>query len=978
MANVRRKVYRWLEDRLPVSQVRDAATHKTVPIHRWSLFYYLGGMTLFFFLVQVATGILLMLYYRPSADAAYESVEFIMTTVPFGWLIRSIHSWSANLMVFFAVLHLLSVFFLKSYRKPRELTWVSGVFLLFLTLGFGFSGYLLPWNELAFFATKVGTDIAGAVPLVGDFLVRFLRGGDHVTGGTLSRFYGWHVAILPALVTAFVLIHLLLVQLQGMSVPPKVEEKREKEGRPARSIPFFPHFLLRELFGWTLALAVLATLAALFPWELGEKADPFAPAPANIRPEWYFMFMFQTLKLVPGGEIFGLEYEAIPILLFGLGGLLLILVPFLERGDEGRIKSSAFTVAGIVVCIYAVALTAWGYHSWVPVWVVLLSAVVLLLLRVGVREPGGAVARLLPLLLLLLPAGPLAAQTADGELSEPDVATSCVACHGDPDWVGEDAAQIVDAVAGGAHGRVGLSCHDCHGGNPDPALAEDMTAAMDPDDPEHPYVGIPTRAEVPEFCGTCHSDPNFMKRFQPDARTDQVSEYWTSQHGMLLRQGDENVATCIDCHGVHGILGPSDSESPVFPTQVAETCATCHSDAEYMEGYTLTGDRPLPVDQYQRWRRSVHAAAMFDKEDLSAPTCNDCHGNHGATPPGLESIAFVCGQCHGREADLFRASAKQEGYEEHNELFLTGLEGGCAECHAEPEPAAEITTVRRFTECATCHGNHAVIRPTVALLGPLPETPCAFCHEGPEPVAEAYQEPEERRESFEAQRDALLQRAAELELEGDDRFDWLVDQIHQIPQHVRDEAAEGGREGSRLQPEVQRLFDKFRIGKTHFTYEDPSGDGEIRESVVRCTGCHGPEVMMTDEPRGFRTSQALLDHMHELTALTARAERILLTAHRGGVAVRDTREKLDQAVDAEIELQALVHSFSAAEDGAFMERQREGVETARAAIEAGRAALDELTFRRRGLALSLVIILLVLIALGWKIRTLPPPGSAEE
>lgn len=239
------KVRSWLEDRLGLSALVEFASHKTVPIHRYSIFYYLGGMTLFFFLVQVVTGILLMLYYRPSAEEAFESIEFLMTTVPFGWLIRSIHSWSANLMVFFAFIHLATVFFMKAYRPPRELTWVSGVLLLFLIMGFGFSGYLLPWNQLAFFATKVGTDIAGAVPLIGEWTVRFLRGGDRVTGGTLSRFYGWHVAILPAVTTVLLVFHLLLVQVKGMSVPPT----REEEAARRKPMAFFPHFALRDLFG---------------------------------------------------------------------------------------------------------------------------------------------------------------------------------------------------------------------------------------------------------------------------------------------------------------------------------------------------------------------------------------------------------------------------------------------------------------------------------------------------------------------------------------------------------------------------------------------------------------------------------------------------------------------------------------------------------------------------------------------------------
>jgi cytochrome b6 len=372
----------WLEERLPLKEATEFASHKTVPMHRYSVVYYLGGMTLFFFLIQVATGILLMLYYRPSAESAFESVEFIMTRVPFGWLIRSLHSWSANLMVFFAFLHLVTVYFTKAYRKPREMTWITGCVLLFLSMAFGFSGYLLPWNQLAFFATKVGTDIAGSVPFLGEWLLRFLRGGDRVTGGTLSRFYGWHVAILPAIATALVGLHILQVQLQGMSVPPTAE-KEAKERRPMK---FFPDFALRDLFGWLLALGVLAAIAALFPWELGDKADPFAPAFKDIRPEWYFMFMFETLKLVPGGEIFGIEYEAIPILFFGFAALLMILVPFLDRGIERTGRSPRFTAIGAVAVLYMVGMTAWGYRSYLPILIIIGSFLVGLILELGTRR----------------------------------------------------------------------------------------------------------------------------------------------------------------------------------------------------------------------------------------------------------------------------------------------------------------------------------------------------------------------------------------------------------------------------------------------------------------------------------------------------------------------------------------------------------------------------------------------------------------
>jgi len=191
------RIIAWLKERYDLSSLEQLIKKKEVPVARHSIWYYFGGITLFFFMIQVVTGILLLLYYRPTAEAAFESVQFIMAEVRFGWLIRSIHSWSANLMVAAAFIHLFSVFFLKAYRKPRELIWVSGALLLFLSLGFGFSGYLLPWNELAFFATKVGTEIVAVVPLIGGFLLKFLRGGEDVTGATLTRFFGFHVAVLP-------------------------------------------------------------------------------------------------------------------------------------------------------------------------------------------------------------------------------------------------------------------------------------------------------------------------------------------------------------------------------------------------------------------------------------------------------------------------------------------------------------------------------------------------------------------------------------------------------------------------------------------------------------------------------------------------------------------------------------------------------------------------------------------------------------
>jgi cytochrome b6 len=351
--DIARRLWQALDERLQLQPLIEFAVDKEVPQHRHSWAYYFGGLTLFFLGVQVVTGILLLLYYRPTAEAAFESVQFIVTRVPFGWLVRSIHSWSANLMVLAAVAHMISVFLLGAYTKPRELTWWSGIALLGVALGFGFSGYLLPWNELSFFATRIGTDMVSKVPLIGHWLLTFLRGGEEVTGATLTRFFGLHVAVLPMISAALVTLHLALIQRQGMHVPERLAE----EARRRRPLRFIPNFVLRESIVWLAGLAALAALAAFLPWELGVKADPFAPAPAGIKPEWYFLFMFETLKLLPP-HLLGIEGELVGLAAFTLAGLAWFLIPVLDRGVAAGQRSRVVLVTALVALAAVVLITA--------------------------------------------------------------------------------------------------------------------------------------------------------------------------------------------------------------------------------------------------------------------------------------------------------------------------------------------------------------------------------------------------------------------------------------------------------------------------------------------------------------------------------------------------------------------------------------------------------------------------------------------
>ncbi len=339
-----RRIYAWLDERLPVRAVIEFMSRKTVPRHKHSFWYFFGGLTLFFFCVQIITGILLALYYKPTPELAHESVRKIITEVPHGWLIRSIHSWSANLMVASLFIHMFSVFLMRAYRKPRELLWVSGVLLMFLVFGFCFTGYLLPWDTTAYFATLIGTEVPRTLPIIGDWGVSLLKGEEEVGAETLSRMFTIHVTILPLTALLVVCFHLLLSQLLGSSVPIGAAERK-----PA--IPFFPNFALRDSIAWTIGALVLFILAVMKPWELGPVADPYASAPAGIKPEWYFLPLYQSLRMAPA-TLLGVSGELIVNLLVVVLSAAWFLVPFLAAKANTQRGSRLFTVFGICLILY--------------------------------------------------------------------------------------------------------------------------------------------------------------------------------------------------------------------------------------------------------------------------------------------------------------------------------------------------------------------------------------------------------------------------------------------------------------------------------------------------------------------------------------------------------------------------------------------------------------------------------------------------
>lgn len=339
----------------PAETFVDQQIHKRLPPHTGWLHVF-GSLSLLLFISQTITGILLLIYYRPTPEEAHKSIQYITADVNFGWLYRQVHAWGASLMILVVVLHMMRTYFMGSYKKPRELTWVTGVLIFLVTIVFGFTGYLLPWNQIAFWATTVGTESANKVPFIGPWLQYFLRGGDAVTGETLSRFFVVHVIILPWVLTGLIAVHLFLMRVSNLATLERVGEERQLPKE--HGVPFFPVHVAKEGVVAVLMIAVLVTLSVLAPWEIGEPADPLS-TPAHIKPEWYFLPSYQLLKYFKGpyGAIVGIMACSLPF-------ALLLFWPFLDRGKERHPKKRPVAVGiGIVGLLAAVFLGFLGHIS---------------------------------------------------------------------------------------------------------------------------------------------------------------------------------------------------------------------------------------------------------------------------------------------------------------------------------------------------------------------------------------------------------------------------------------------------------------------------------------------------------------------------------------------------------------------------------------------------------------------------------------
>ena len=286
------RIYEWLDNRLNLKAVERTLLDEPIPGGA-SWIYVFGSATLFLFVLQAVTGMFLAVYYAPTPDHAYDSVQFIENQVTFGWFVRGLHHWGASGMMIAVGLHMLQVFLYGAYKPPRELMWMVGVLLLLIVMAFAFTGYLLPWDQTAYWATQVGINMVGSVPVVGDLLIKVLRGGETLGALTLSRFFAVHVLFLPAVIVIGIALHMIILRRVGPAGP------WDEQKSTARREAFYPRQVYMDAVVMLFVFLALAVLATWVPFPLADKANPsdtsFVPVP-----EWYFLFYYELLKHIHG------------------------------------------------------------------------------------------------------------------------------------------------------------------------------------------------------------------------------------------------------------------------------------------------------------------------------------------------------------------------------------------------------------------------------------------------------------------------------------------------------------------------------------------------------------------------------------------------------------------------------------------------------------------------------------------------------
>ncbi len=335
----------WLADRVGWGGIVSSLAAHRAP--RRSFVFYLGGITLFLLFVQVVSGILLVLYYRPDPAHAHESVEQIIGEIPYGNLIHSVHAWTSDLFVACLLAHLFAVVVRRSFRAPQELTWLSGLAALVLGVGLAFTGAILPWTESAYTHARVGSQLAGQVPIFGTWLRRFLRGGDEVTIGTLGHAFGFHVAALPACLTVLVAAHLFLLIRKPVVRPDAAQRE---------TMPLYPEFFVRQAAAQTGVLVIIMTLAIFAERQLGPAANPAQSTPIGAGPPWYMLPVHALVRDAPT-ELLGVDGARFLVGAACVLGVVVAALPFIDRPGS---KIKAWIAWGALLVLLLLAIHAQG------------------------------------------------------------------------------------------------------------------------------------------------------------------------------------------------------------------------------------------------------------------------------------------------------------------------------------------------------------------------------------------------------------------------------------------------------------------------------------------------------------------------------------------------------------------------------------------------------------------------------------------
>ena len=691
-----RKILRWIDEQTQlVSRVREFMEEPLAKGVGWPHIFGSGAM--FLFIVQAITGILLMVYYVPSPNAAYESTSYITHELPLGGLVRGLHHWGASLMLVMVVLHMLQAFFWGAYKRPRQIIWVIGVLLLLVTMGLSFTGYLLPWDQKAYWATVVGTRIAGSVPVVGHHITVLMRGGEDIGALTLSRFFAVHVLIFPAILVGLMLFHVAQVRRKGITPPGR---RAGEEENVEHTTLFYPDQVFKDAVLAVGLLAILFILAITHAAGLEAKADPSAPGYVP-RPEWYFLPSFQLLKYIPTawgewGEFFGAA--VIP----GLIVLVLVLLPYLDRNPERRASRRPFASSAAIV-----GLAILGYLGYAGA-------------MSGPREVE------------------LTALQSHGEKTFLDL--RCNSCHGinggggiEGQDLAPDGPRDPDRVAAILRSPTAFTPRSIM-----PAVSEDVS------DEEF-------RALV-EYVAVIDSSfhmPLEAIGFGPQRPSSHTEQNWFANHKFEVRK---DPTTCVECHkpsfcqSCHRNRRPDSHGSGWLKSHFGtaqerpEYCQVCH-DQDFC---SACHDRIMHTDDWMERHADVsptdsELCASCHKPDF----CVTCHG--GATPTShvegwvrmhAKAPPEDCGTCHSQSF----CSSCHEGARpaSHDPRWVEG--------HSEraKEDQEACTTCHRVEFCQSCHGGVQMPHPGDWLMGHKPEasfageSACFRCHSYKEKCAQCH------------------------------------------------------------------------------------------------------------------------------------------------------------------------------------------------------------------------------------------------